>query len=527
MENEQRFDQILHSARQFGFTSAVLQPILTQYAALRSSQPPLSLFSNQPVDDYYLSLARRYLLLNTQLQGVMAANTQRIHAQLEQELQHTSISLAGDQKAHLPIGTFPAQLHQLEGALSNAHSFGDYTHIYTSMQQFDQRLSALEVTSSHLSALQNMLNLAQQAQLNTTVLSLQAAYQNDQQLFQKNTGAASLQSLNHLLNAQYQQATVAVVQAMPMVASTRLQELDQGVQQLPAANLDPAPYQERLTVYKKQAAAPMDVLSFQHFLKQVDNDIFAVKADALREDANQAIRQFHQDVEGWSSSHLYYDDYDGNSYAIDTSYLNNNFGLDADTLLNQATTLDDLQNSLDVAKTLLFNHQLLEMDYDDPTPYDQVHKADLQALQHYQLMQGQVIVISLSKQSLRLYQDGNLVRSFLVTTGRPERPSPPGVWTVLNRLSPTLFKSDDPPTSPFWYPNTVIQNAILFHDGGYFIHDSWWRINYGPGTEFPHHDDSGDQRSSGNGSHGCVNLPPAEAAWLYYNTGWNTSIVVY
>ncbi|GHO85485.1 hypothetical protein KSZ_34910 [Dictyobacter formicarum] len=527
MENEQRFSQLLHSARQFGFTADVLQPILTQYTSLRSSQPPFSFFSNRPVDDYYLALARRYLLLHTQLRGLIAVNTQRFHAQVQQELQSVRDLSVKDQKAGLPGWTFSSRLSQLQDSLMHAQNFGDYVQVHKGLQQVAYDLHALEATSSRLSALHNLLALAQQAQLNTFSLSLQSAYQNDQQLFQKSSSVASLHLLDGLLHAQSQQATVVLIQAMPTVISIHLQELTQGIQQLPDAHLDPTPYQERLTIYQKQAASPMNVLSFQHFLQRVDHDTFAVKADALREEAHEAVRQFHQDVDSWSFSHLYYDGYDGNSYAVDVSYLNNNFGLDAENLLSQATTLDDLQAALDTARTLLFNHQLMEMDYDDPTPYNQVHNADMQALHHYQLMQGQVIVISLCKQSLRLYQNGQLVRSFLVTTGRPERPSPPGVWTVLNRLSPTIFKSSDPPTSPLWYPNTVIQHAILFHDGGYFIHDSWWRVNYGPDTEFPHHDDSGDEHSSGSGSHGCVNLTPAEATWLYYNTNWNTSIVVY
>ncbi|GLV58142.1 hypothetical protein KDH_49760 [Dictyobacter sp. S3.2.2.5] len=527
MENEQRLSQLLHSARQLGFSTATLRPIQTQYVSLRSSQPPFSLFSNQPLNDYYLSLARRYLLLHTQLQDLIATASPHVHARLQQELQATRTMQVDDKKAGLPAWTFPNRLSQLQDALLHAQSFNDYEQVHTGLLQVAQEIHTLEMTSNHLSTLHNLLTLAQQAGLKTYVLTLQSAYQTDQQRFQQATGMASLPALNGLLDAHIQQATVVLTQAMPAVTSLRLRELTGGIQQLPASHVDPTAYQERLALYQKQAASAMDIPRFQRFLQQINGDIFAVKAEALREDTDQAIHQFHQDVDDWSSGHLYYDSYDGNSYAVDVSYLNSNFGLDADNLLNQATTLDDLQSALDTARTLFFNHQLMEMDYDDPTPYDQVHASDMQALHHYQLMQGQVIVISLCKQSLRLYQDGQLVRSFLVTTGRPERPSPPGVWTVLNRLSPTIFKSSDPPTSPLWYPKTVIQHAILFHDGGYFIHDSWWRANYGPDTEFPHYDDSGDEHSSGNGSHGCVNLPPDEAAWLYYNTGWNTSIVVY
>jgi lipoprotein-anchoring transpeptidase ErfK/SrfK len=147
-------------------------------------------------------------------------------------------------------------------------------------------------------------------------------------------------------------------------------------------------------------------------------------------------------------------------------------------------------------------------------------------IKHYQLT-GQIIIVSLAGQAMRLYQDGKLVRAFLVTSGRPERPSLPGLWSIQGRLSPTIFKSSDPRNSPYWYPDTPIHYAMLYHDGGYFIHDSWWRDDYGPGTQFPHADSSGDQQFAGNGSHGCINLQEGQAAWLYNHTDWNTTVVVY
>jgi lipoprotein-anchoring transpeptidase ErfK/SrfK len=372
-----------------------------------------------------------------------------------------------------------------------------------------------------------MIALAQKSHLDTTVQALQAAYQHDQHAFQAFENNSDLQKLDKDLTIRYQQASADITQAMPATTSARLAELDQHIKQLTNYHIKLAPYQAKLAADRSLVRPAMSIANYQHFLQRVDTDIFTVQADALRSEAQSIIDQFHQDVATWSYNNSYNDPFDGNSYAVDTSYLNNNFGDDANYQLQQASTLTDLQNAIDSARALQFNHQLMETDYADATPYDQVHQADLLALKHYQLEQGQVIVISLSKQSLRLYQDGDLVRSFLVTTGRAERPTPPGVWSILNRLSPTIFKSSDAPNSPYWYPNTVIQNALLFHNGGYFIHDSWWRKTYGPGTEFPHQDATGDEQDSGNGSHGCVNLPPEQAAWLYNITGWNTTVVVY
>ena len=224
---------------------------------------------------------------------------------------------------------------------------------------------------------------------------------------------------------------------------------------------------------------------------------------------------------------MYYNPYDGQNYLLNAGYLDQGGYSDLDAELAQAGSVDDLRNMIIDTNNARFNLQLLESDYNDSTPYTQAHQTDIQALGHYQLQKGQVIVVSMVEQALRLYQDSHLVRAFQVTTGRYERPSVPGLWPQLSRESPTVFHSSDPPSSPYWYPPTPIHYAILYHVGGYFIHDSWWRDNYGPGTQFPHADASGNQRFAGNGSHGCINLPEDEAAWLFNNTSWETRIIVY
>ncbi|GCE26519.1 hypothetical protein KDA_20030 [Dictyobacter alpinus] len=527
MESEQRFWQLLHSAEQLGFTPVLLQPILQQDALLRATQPPFSLFSNQPIDVYYRGLSQRYTLLFLQLRGLMDSNTQSLRSNTAHQLLSLRSTVDQERKDGLPAGNFSPQLDQLQRSLDAGQGFEAIAHVRMGLQDVALALQMLRSTSTHLQALQDLVVLTQLSGLQTSVLSLQSSDQENQQRFRHAASIASLQTLDGRIAAQQQQGEATLQLAIPTITDSRLHDLTEGVQQLPAVHLDASTYQTNLATYKKQAATSMNVAEFRQFLRHIDGDILAIRSDTLRENAQLAFRAFHKDVDGWSGRHLYYDQYDGTNYAIDTSYLNQNFGLDAETQLEDATSLNGLRSAIDTSKILLFNHQLMELDAVDTTPYDQVHRADQLALQHYHLQKGQVIIISLSKQALRLYQDGKLVRAFLVTTGRPERPSPPGVWTIINRLSPTEFKSSDPPSSPYWYPDTTIQTAILFRDGGYFIHDSWWRYNYGPGTEFPHYDASGNQRSAGNGSHGCVNLPPDEAAWIYNHTGWNTTIVVY
>ncbi|HLL78751.1 MAG TPA: L,D-transpeptidase, partial [Ktedonobacteraceae bacterium] len=222
-----------------------------------------------------------------------------------------------------------------------------------------------------------------------------------------------------------------------------------------------------------------------------------------------------------------YDSYDNQTYALDNAYMQAGIGATIDSDLASAATPADSEAMVSEALNALFNLHMLEADYNDSTPYNQAHATDLEMLAHYNLQNKTVLMISTVEQAMRVYQNGKLLRAFHVTTGRSELPSLPGVWGVLERKSPIIFQSADPKGSPYWFPDTPIKYAILYHYGGYFVHDAWWRANFGPGTEFPHSDASGTSAYNFDGSHGCINLSETDAAWVYQHTDWNTQIVIY
>jgi lipoprotein-anchoring transpeptidase ErfK/SrfK len=127
---------------------------------------------------------------------------------------------------------------------------------------------------------------------------------------------------------------------------------------------------------------------------------------------------------------------------------------------------------------------------------------------------GKLIVVSLSRQVLTAYQDGNAVLSTYITTGRPALPTPPGIYHIFRRYSPYLMVSPWPYGSPFWYPNSWTNWAMEFAGGGYFIHDAPWRTWYGPGS------------NTYAGTHGCVNVPYNQMAFLWNWTPIGTTVVV-
>jgi len=117
---------------------------------------------------------------------------------------------------------------------------------------------------------------------------------------------------------------------------------------------------------------------------------------------------------------------------------------------------------------------------------------------------GKVLVVSLQDQELEALQDGVVLQDTLITSGRPALPTPVGNWTVTAKYSPYHFISPWPKGSPYYYNPSWVNWAMLFHDGGYFVHDAPWRYHYGPGSD-----------SEFGGTHGCVNVPAGTMNWLY------------
>jgi hypothetical protein len=121
------------------------------------------------------------------------------------------------------------------------------------------------------------------------------------------------------------------------------------------------------------------------------------------------------------------------------------------------------------------------------------------------------LVVSLSAQRMVAYDGATVVRTTLVTTGNKALPTPVGTFHIIEKLHPFTFISPWPLGSPYYYPPSPVQYALLFQWNGYFIHDAPWRSAFGPGSNAA----SGAPGQNTTGTHGCVNVPPDVAAWLY------------
>ena len=128
--------------------------------------------------------------------------------------------------------------------------------------------------------------------------------------------------------------------------------------------------------------------------------------------------------------------------------------------------------------------------------------------------QGKVIVVSLATQSLTAYENDKVVATTVVATGRPALPTLTGTFHIKAKYTPYQFISPWPKSSPYWYASAWVKYAMLYEDGGYFIHDAPWRTVYGPGANLT------------NGTHGCVNVPLSTMSFLYKWASVGTTVIV-
>ncbi len=401
----------------------------------------------------------------------------------------------------------------------------DYLQIIKRASSTMQSLHLMGSTYDNLTALHLTIRQLQSSHLDVTALQQEEQY--DLQLFRSANVPERFIQLDDLINTQLDETVAFSTQAIPYVGAAKLSQLSSEIATLKQYGQDTSAFQKRLNADQTALDQARMMGDFLKVSSQIDDDVAAIQLPLVQGQANYLLKQFHREVMNWGSSHQYHDSYDNTSYPLDYEYdQQEGFGSDADVAVQSARTLDDYQAAINTINDDMTNLKAMEADYNDKTPWDQQHATDKQLMQYYNATTGQVIVVSLVEQTLRLYQDGKLVKAFLITSGQFAKPSPPGFWHIFLRQSPTVFKSSEPKGSAFWYPDTKINYAMEYHDDGYYFHDSWWRYYYGPGTNFPHYDPGGEE-FAGTGSHGCINMQQDQAAWLYANTGYGTAVIMY
>ncbi|MEU8814703.1 Ig-like domain-containing protein [Actinoplanes sp. NPDC048796] len=107
-----------------------------------------------------------------------------------------------------------------------------------------------------------------------------------------------------------------------------------------------------------------------------------------------------------------------------------------------------------------------------------------------------------ASKKMTVVRDGKTVKTMPVSLGKKSTPSSSGTMVVMDKLAETVFDTTAE-LGPVNGYRTEIQYAQRLTWSGQYIHSAPWS--------------TGDQGSR-NVSHGCVNVSPSNARWLFENT---------
>jgi lipoprotein-anchoring transpeptidase ErfK/SrfK len=103
-----------------------------------------------------------------------------------------------------------------------------------------------------------------------------------------------------------------------------------------------------------------------------------------------------------------------------------------------------------------------------------------------------IVVASTTTHHMQLYQNGKLIDTWPISTGRPGDNTPNGTYLTIDKGNPVDMKG------PGY--NLEVPWSVRFTWSGDYLHDAFWSV--------------GEQGFT-NVSHGCVNMAPADAETYY------------
>ena len=353
-----------------------------------------------------------------------------------------------------------------------------------------------------------------------------AEYTQDARAFENAGAAGEYTRLGRVMDGQMTQLRADLAAALPARAPTVLRAIQSQIATLRAQGEDVSAIQPAADQLAHALAAARTPADKAALTSAVDQQGEALVLPLARAQAHQDLAAF-QRLLATAQRIPIVSPYDGRRYPAAAEYATEEPGYGGlgaiESEMDGALSAGDYQHADNDLRQLTLLLQTMLDNMRDLTAHNLSHAADLRLIQHYGLATGKVIVISLREQTARFYDHGTLVKWSYVTTGRPERPSPPGLHSATQKLSPTTFISNESRDSPFWFAPTPVNYAIAYQQGGFFLHDGWWRKAFGPGTNLPHH----EPNAFNGGSHGCINFPPAVMPWVYAWTSLGTPVLVY
>jgi L,D-transpeptidase catalytic domain len=124
------------------------------------------------------------------------------------------------------------------------------------------------------------------------------------------------------------------------------------------------------------------------------------------------------------------------------------------------------------------------------------------AMQELKLTDQRWIEVRLGSQRLVAWEGKRPVFAVIVSTGKPGHVTPVGTFKIQSKQPIARMQGDD-------YDVPDVPNT-MYYSGSYAIHGAYWHNNFGTPV-----------------SHGCTNVAPNHAKWLFEWASVGTPVVVH
>jgi hypothetical protein len=522
-QNRAQLDHELARAKQMGVPQSMLQPIEAQESQTASGQGGWSYDYN--------NAATQYAALYTQLLSVEQNSLSTIKQQATDDVAaFGSVLATRKSQGFVEITAYSARLNQAQQQLASATTPGDYANVAAFALTQEQALNAMWPAYQKLQDFRSELSALQQVGVDTSWS--QAAYNSDLEVFRAAATPDRYQKLSMVIDGQVNQLVADRVEALPYVGDAMLSAFQSRIDLLKTFGEQTQGFQQQHDQDLKELASSKTLADFITLSQVINHQGQQMTLPMARGQARHDLAELHTLVDSIRQQ----------DPLLDYEYADANVGMgDADGWFQQAG-LDSTWNPscgwdvvcryglVDTEVTQMATNLRAMLDnLHDPTPSSKPHATDIELMQRYGIIDGQVTVVSLREQTMRAYQNGKMVYWSYITSGRFERPSPPGLQYALSKATHVLFLPTEPIGSPIRGYPTPINYAVNYNSplwyqfSGFFLHDAWWRIGFGPGSNLPHWDPA----AFDGGSHGCINFPLQNMAWYYNWVNAGTPVLIY
>lgn len=512
-QEKAKLDSMLNDAAKIGVPAALLAPIRQQEQKAAGQAQSPGLFGDSTPDSTYQSIISSYQQLEAQVATVVTQAAQDARMQAHQDIQTFDQLLQQRQnEGFQEVPAFQARLTQLEQDFDKAQTPADFQQVSFNANQQTEALQLMMPTYQDLQALQDSLKRMKDAGLDTTLG--QQEYNDDLTAFRAASTPQDFKKLQITIAAQADQLAADQVSAIPAIGAAMLSHYQELITQAQQYGEDVTQDQQQLAQDQQDLKNANTISAYLELSTRIRGQIDNAQTLVVRGKARFDLQKLQTMIGQTNINNDYeYQDAD-DAYLVEKQRFDN------------ANSPDDYQTIDSQVNILLTNLQALLTNLNDTTAHTQSHATDLQLIQAYGLTSGKVAVVSLTEQTLRLYENGQFVHAIYVVTGQRDAQTPPGLWHIFFKGTNLTFKSSEPPGSPLWYPPTPINYGMEYHAGGYYFHDATWRSYFGPGANLPHNDNTSGQYSN-NGSHGCINMSLSNTAYLYSWIEVGTPAIVY